>query len=54
MSDHEQKVPQLSDEELTKVVGGEISFSYTNIEYTYTQQKSDGPVAAPAKPPVKK
>jgi hypothetical protein len=57
MSDQDSKVPQLSDDELSKVVGGDISFPYSTIQYTYTQQNSDGggsAPTAPAKPPVKK
>lgn len=55
MSDQDPKVPQLSDDELSKVVGGDISLPYGRIEFTYSQQRSDGAEpTAPANPPVKK
>jgi hypothetical protein len=55
MSDQDPKVPQLSDDDLSKVVGGDISFPYGKIQYTYSDQHSDGAApTAPANPPVKK
>jgi type VI protein secretion system component Hcp len=37
---------ELSSEELDQVAGGEISFTFSQIEWTYTQQKQDGTAAA--------
>ena len=55
MSDQESKVSQLSDDELSKVVGGDISLPFSKITYTYTQQNDDASAApAPAKPAAKK
>jgi hypothetical protein len=55
MSEQDPKVPQLSDHDLSKVVGGEISLPFNKIEFSYSDQKSDGTApTAPAKPPVKK
>ena len=37
---------ELTSEELDQVAGGEISFTFSQIEWTYTQQKQDGTAAA--------
>ena len=42
---NEERHQELSSKELDQVAGGGISFTFSQIEWTYTQQKQDGTVA---------